>query len=582
MSTRSKKKNFFITQMFYRLLIPSMFSSLGFALADMADALVLGQKLGATGLAAISLCLPLFMLINFFMDGLGIGGSVHFSQLLGEGNSKGAVQCFNRTWISTLLLGLLIALGVNLFPRQLLSLFGTVPADGALYEACSGYMRIIALGAPLLMLNIVFANFLRNDNNAGLATIGFLIGNIVDIVLNILFVFLFNFGTKGAALATVLGSFVAICIYMPGLVGKKAEILRIRLPRVNMRETLYCFRVGFSTSLQHLFQLVFLLLVNRLLMDIAGEGGVAVFDIVFNMSFFLVYVYNGAAEASQPLVSTFTGENSEDDCRCVLHLSVKNGLGIGAAVAVLLFVFAGGAATAFGISQELMPLAIRAIRIYCVGFAFTGLNILYQNYYQSMEKNRLAFFITLLRGFVILIPCTLLLARLGVAWIWLMFPLTELITLLLFLVYRALRRDDEIEFDPERILRITVGNDTAQIGELLNRSIAFCERWHASEQQKYSTTLVIEEICTSIMRNAMKNLPDGRIRVTVLALEDGDFVLNVLDNAVVFNPFSLKSKKIELEDEFDIDEISMMMIKKKSKKFMYRRCNGFNSLVIRI
>jgi anti-sigma regulatory factor (Ser/Thr protein kinase) len=165
-----------------------------------------------------------------------------------------------------------------------------------------------------------------------------------------------------------------------------------------------------------------------------------------------------------------------------------------------------------------------------------------------------------------------------------MFPVTELVTLILFYIYRAFSKDNEKQFDADRILRITIDNDEEKIGELLNKSIDFCETWNASEQQKYSVTLVIEEICMSIIRNALKSVPDGKIRVTLLAMEDGDFVLNVLDNAVVFNPFSLKQKNMEEESEFDfdIDEISLMMIKKKSKKFMYRRSSGFNSLVVRI
>ena len=114
-----KKEDYFIPRMFYKLLIPSVFSSFGFALADMADALVLGQKLGETGLAAISLCLPLFMLINIFMDTLGIGGSVYFSQKLGEGYAEKAVHCFNRIWISVLFLGLCIGGIVNVFPNRI-------------------------------------------------------------------------------------------------------------------------------------------------------------------------------------------------------------------------------------------------------------------------------------------------------------------------------------------------------------------------------------------------------------------------------------------------------------------------------
>ena len=157
------KKDFFIPKMFYRLLVPSVISSFGFALADMADALVVGSRLGETGLAAISLALPVYMLINLFMDGFGIGGSVYFSQKLGEGDTEEARSCFNRTWTAVLAFGLIIAAIINIFPRQCLGLLGTVPSDGEVYTACLDYIRIVALGAPLLMLNVVFANFLRND-----------------------------------------------------------------------------------------------------------------------------------------------------------------------------------------------------------------------------------------------------------------------------------------------------------------------------------------------------------------------------------------------------------------------------------
>ncbi len=576
------KKDYFIPRMFYKLLIPSVFSSLGFAFADIADALVLGQKIGATGLAAISLCLPLFMLINIFMDGLGIGGSVHFSQKLGEGDSEKAVECFNRTWINTLVIGLIIGLVVNLFPNGFLALLGTVPEDGVLFEACRDYMRIIAMGSPLLMLNIVFSNFLRNDNNAPLATKGFLIGNAVDIILNIVLVVFVGWGTKGAALSTVIGSVVALSLYMPGIIGKKAGVLKIKYTTPDMRETFHCFRTGFSTSVQNLFQLVFLLTVNRLLMNISGEGGVAVFDVVYNVSFFIVYIYNGVTEASQPLISTFSGENSEDDCKCVLRLSKKYGLGCGAVLTILMFIFAQDVSVLFGITDELMPLAAHAIRIYCTGFAFTGLNILNQGYYQSKENARLAFFIALMRGFVILMPCVLIFASFGEELIWFMFPVPELVTLLLFYVFKKHSLKNEASFDTERILRLTVENESEDIGMLLNKSVDFCEKWNAKESQKYSATLVIEEICMSIIRNAMKDVSDGKIRITLLAMEDGDFVLNILDNAVVFNPFSFRTKRLENEKDFDIDEISMMMIKKKTKQFMHRRYNGFNSLVVRI
>ena len=577
-----KKKDYFIPRMFYKLLIPSVFSSFGFALADMADALVLGQKIGETGLAAISLCLPLFMVINIFMDTLGIGGSVYFSQKLGEGHTEKAVDCFNRIWISVLFCGLCIGILVNCFPNQVLLLLGTTAEDGALFEACKDYVRIIALGAPFLMLNVVFSNFLRNDNNAALASKGFFIGNFTDIALNIIFVFFFDLGTKGAALSTVIGSVLAILLYLPGIVGKKAEVLKIKMVKLDLQEIFYCMRNGFATSSQYLFQFAFLLMVNNLLMNLAGESGVAVFDVVYNVSFFLVYLFNGTAEASQPLISTFAGENSEEDCEYVLHLSQRYGILLGAVVTAVLYMFTENICGIFGITEELMPLAVLAVRIYCIGFAFMGLNILYENYYQAKEDTKFAFLIALLRGFVVLLPSVWIFSHIGIEGIWLMFPVTELATLLFFYLYRRFVSEEKEAFDKNRILRIMVEDETKDMSMLIDKSMEFCEKWNATPQQQYYVTLVIEELCMSIIRNGMANIPDSKIRVTLLAMEDGDFVLNFLDNAVVFNPFSRTAKKIDINEEFDIDEVSMMMIRKKTKKFMYRRCNGFNSLVVRI
>ena len=118
----------------------------------MADALVVGSRLGETGLAATSLALPVYMLINLFMDGFGRGGSVYFSQKLGEGDTEQARNCFNRTWTAVLAFGLITAAVINIFPQQCLGLLGTVPSDGEVYTACLDYIRIVALGAPLLML----------------------------------------------------------------------------------------------------------------------------------------------------------------------------------------------------------------------------------------------------------------------------------------------------------------------------------------------------------------------------------------------------------------------------------------------
>ena len=315
------KGDCFAPRMFRRLLVPSLASSLGLALADMADAVVVGQRMGATGLAAISLSLPLYMVFNVCMHGLGIGGSVRYSRLLGEGKAAAAVACFNRTMRAGLALGVLIALLVNLFPALVLRLLGTSPADGALFAASENYVRIIALGAPLFFASYMLGYFLRSDDQQKLASAGFLVGNGVDILLNLVFVLWLDGGTAGAAWATLLG-LVAI---------------------------LACFRTGLATSSQYAFQMAFLLIANNALLRMAGENGVAVFDMVQNASYLILYLYEGTAKAAQPLVSTFYGEKNMVSARRTRSLSLFWGLVAGSVAAALVSAFPGAVCGVFGL-----------------------------------------------------------------------------------------------------------------------------------------------------------------------------------------------------------------------------------------
>ncbi len=578
----SMKKYNFIPKMFYKLLIPSLISSFAFALSDMVDALVVGQTMGTTGLAAISLCLPIYMFINVITDGLAIGGSIKFSQELGGGNKESAAKCFGMISKSAIYISVLFAILVNVFPKQVLSLLGAGQTGTELYHACERYMRILSAGAPLLMLNIILMNFLRNDNNEVIAAKGFMIGNITDIVLNIILVIGFKQGTIGAAISTVTGSMVAILCYLPGVIGNKANVLKVENIKIDIKQTFGCFRSGFSTSARSLFMLLFLLVTNRIMMDLNGEYAVAVFDVVYNVSFFIIYLCDGTAEALQPIVSTFTGERSEEDCETVKVIARKYAIILAGVVALLLVVFAKELAGVFGITEEHSHMAVRAIRIYCIGFAFLALNIIYSKYCQSKGLEKCAFFNVLLQSLVVAVPSIYICSMAGLKYVWYAFPLTEAITFIIFAIYYILSCKKVQHFDEARIMRTFVENEDDAISRLLDQSEEFCDSWNADTNQKYCVMLIIEEIVASISRNVLNDSDDGVIRVTLLAMEDGDFTLNVLDNATDFNPFSITKKKKIPDTDFDIDEISMALIKKKTKKYMYRRCYGFNSLVVRI
>ncbi|MBQ3546048.1 MAG: multidrug transporter [Lachnospiraceae bacterium] len=572
--------DFFSKKMFSRLLAPSLISYIGLAFGDVADAVVVGNKLGVTGLAAISLALPVFMIINVIMHGFGSGGAIIYSRLMGEGKHKEAVSSFNSVLRTSIIISVILAIVGNIFMEQLLKILGTVPKDGDLYNTAFEYINIIVTGMPVIMIGYILNYYLRNSGSEKLASLGFTVANIVDISLNIIFVLILEIGVKGAAYATVIGQMVAIVFYLPSILKKKNN-LYFSIKGDNLFNTFKCFRVGFSSSVQYVFTFIFILSVNNILMVLSGDVGVAIFDLIQNVSFLVLYLYEGVAKASQPLVSTFCGERNTSGQKTILTYSIVSGTIAGGVAILIIAVFPEFMCNIFGlIESSVLDVGIYALRVYCTGALFAGLNVLLESYEQACENEEGAFFIALLRGAIILIPVTFIFAFFGIKVFWWLFPITELISFIVFFLWKKFTKKEKA-FDKERVYSCTIANSFEDMEVLMNNIDEFCEKWNAEESQKYYVVMTIEELCVAIMKQ-FEEKDDGRIQITFIANEDKSFELHIRDNAVLFNPFELDTNKADEDFNFDMDAMGMLVIKETAKNFYYRRYQGFNTLVVRI
>ncbi len=576
-----KSKDQFTGKIFGRLWAPAMASSLTLAVADMADAIVVGQKMGAAGLAAISLALPVYMVVNVFVHGMGIGGSVRYSRLLGEGKEQEAVSGFNQMLKAALIISFFSAVLGNVFLEQLLFALGVKPADGTLFFVSRDYVRIILSGMPVLFLSYLLNYYLRNDNSQKLAGVGFTIGNLADFGMNVLFVLILDFGAAGAAMSTVLGQLISVMIYLPATLQKK-HALRFMSAKIEIREAAASFRTGFSTSVQYIWQMFFLLIANHTLMHYSGEAGVAVFDMVQNVSYIILYLYDGTAKAMQPLTSTYQGEYNEKGCLSVKRMGILYGTAVGIVASVLLALFPETMCVIFGLEGEAaVSMASYAIRIYCLGGVFGGISVILEGYYQSCKEEGLAFYLATLRGAAVLIPCTILFAPLGLEAFWFLFPATEIISLVCFLFLKKITKRKE-PFDRKRVYSRTIEGKNDDLGLLLEEVEAFCKTWKAEKKQRYFVTMTIEEICLLIIEKAFENQSRGYIQVTLAACLDNEFELHIRDNARMFNPFSMETNKASREGSYDMDAMGIFVIRQKAKHFFYRQYQGFNTLIVRI
>ena len=124
---KRRREDYFSSKMFLRQFFPALISAVGLALGDMADAIVVGNRMGVTGLAAISLTLPVFMIINLIMHGFGVGGAVRLSKQLAQGEEKAALAGFQGIMSTAFFMGVGLSVMGNLFINGLLAILGADP-----------------------------------------------------------------------------------------------------------------------------------------------------------------------------------------------------------------------------------------------------------------------------------------------------------------------------------------------------------------------------------------------------------------------------------------------------------------------
>ena len=572
----------FVGPMFRRLFFPSIIFSTGWALSDIVDSVVVGQKLGTTGLAAMGMVLPIYMIDAALAHGFGVGGSVRFSKLLAHGDSAAANRSFRQTVFTALAITVAAAVAGLCFMDGLLYLLGATRASAEVLQATRDYAEVLVAEMPLFALAHILNYYLYNDDGQKLAVTGAVCSYSCDIALNFLFVFGFGLGMRGAALATLAGHAITISAYVGGLFFREHH-LRFGWPgQAWLAEGLRNLKAGLSSSVSWAYQLVFYVVCNNALVRLGGDPALAVFDLLQNTSYMMLYLFEGTSRAMQPLLSTFYGENGDSDMRETRTLGRLYGCAIGAVMIVAVEIWPSILTSLFGVSPgPTQDLSYFALRVFCGGVLFAGLNILDCGYFVACGVERASFLVQSLRGALLLLPLTAVGILIGnLRLFWLVFPMSEIGSWLLFKVISRVHARYSVKLLPqERVYRRMVSGSTEEVMSADAEIEAFCERRGIAPKRCYSITLAVEEICETIVKNGMK---DGAICITVIDDPDGDVRLILRYNDDYFNPFSLYTEKASKEGEFDMNAMGILMIRKQAKDFFYRRYQGLNSLVVKL
>lgn len=390
----------------------------------LADTFFVAQGLGTQGLAALNLAIPAYNFIYGAGLLLGMGGATRYAVCKSRGDARGADEAFTHALgLAALCAAAGVLLGV-FCSGHIAALLG---AYGKVAAMAHTYLRVMLLFSPAFILNGVLVCFVRNDGNPRLAMMSTVIGSFSNIVLDYIFIFPCGMGIFGAVFATGLAPVLGLAVLLPHWASPRRGFHARRL-RLRPAAAGGIVWLGLPALLAQLSSGVVMITFNSIILRLAGSTGVAAYGVVANLSLVAAAIYTGLGQGMQPLASRAWGEGDIRAARRLLHWAMAAVLGISAALSLGLFVFARPVAQAFNSENDaaLLRIAVQGLRLYFSGAVFMGANIVFCTYFPAVEHALPAQVLSLLRGFILLVPLAFAMAALwGMTGVWLAVPVAE-------------------------------------------------------------------------------------------------------------------------------------------------------------
>ena len=430
-----------IKKLYMKIFIPTLLGMVSTILMTITDGYFVGQYAGSDALAAVNIAVPLFLIATGFALMFGIGCSVVASTHLSKNNFKAANINLTQTVIVSLSVFALLTLIVMISPSTTAKLLG---ANGPLLPLATSYISILMPSLVFYMLMNIGFFMIRLDGAPKYAMFCSLIPAISNIVGDFILVGELNMGISGAAWATsisyVIGG-VMVTVYLL-MFSKTLKMYRLKLTKTSLyltvRNIKMICKLGFSGLLSEFAISLMVFIGNYVFFIHLGNDGVAAFAVVSYCLPIAFMIINAIAQSAQPIIS-FNILLSPIRSVQAKKLSIKVAALFGIAITLFMYIFAPELSALFlKTDSNAYSLAVHGLPIFAIGFTFYALNIVYMGYLQSIEKIKIANYMTTIRGFILpVISFTLSPILLGEIGIWLAVPISEFTALIiLFLTVR--------------------------------------------------------------------------------------------------------------------------------------------------
>ena len=418
--------------MFRRILKQALPTMIAFTMSGMysvVDGLFVGKAAGDIGLAAINIAWPIPAVITALGVGIGTGGSVLYSNMMGKGDREGCRRMFNTTATLLVLAGILLSLFLFLVRDPLLQILG---AEGEVLEEAQKYTGIIIAGGVLQVCGTGITPILRNMNLSFAAMISMVTGFAVNIGVNYYLMFPMGMGIRGAAWGTVTAQLVVLVISVAVLLKAYKEKAR---PALEGKLAAGICRSGVTAFGVSLAPTVALIFTNWQCLRYGGNAAVACYAVISYIVFPVQYLLTGIGDGVQPLLSYYNGAGKPAELAQV-RKTARAGAGVlGVITMAAVFICTPHLARWFGLSDEAVVFFETGMRISALAFLVTGFVKFNLSYLNAVLKTKLAVILTFAESLIVSPAYLFLLpVAVGMSGIWISLPATAVTMLVIYVI----------------------------------------------------------------------------------------------------------------------------------------------------
>lgn len=441
-----------IKQLLWMYALPSIVSQIIASVYNICDRVFLGQCVGAMAIAGLAITLPVMNIVNAFGSLVGVGSSARMSIVLGKKDVNWAEKILGNSVLLTFALGFFFVTGGYLFLDRILTMFG---ASHETISYAHEYMKIVLPGMFMTTVTFNLTGLIRASGYPTKSMWILASGAIMNILLDALFIYGLDWGIAGAAWATTISMSCSAIVAMAHFLQPKSFI---RFRRHAWKPKGYIFKnillIGMSPFLMNVAASAVVALLNRQLIHYGGDLAVGAYGIINTFGSLGVLLMLGLCQGMQPIAGYNYGAGFPSRLKSVYVLTMRVNVLIGFVISFLAMTIPSVLLRAFTKDQELIQIAVPALRLVIVMFPLVGFTITNSNFFQSIDKPWIAIVTSLSRQVLFLIPMIYIVPPIfvrmggqGLTGVWVAMTICDVLGALLAFVLMLTQR--EVFREPE-------------------------------------------------------------------------------------------------------------------------------------